>query len=354
MTGGKGGLNIKDYPFAFSLAALIFPSLLTGMIIEPETALAPDEQTKQEFQNIGILFAVTIFGGMVGSFLTIVDPFGLFIRWIYRRRPKHWIIKNLRRNSFIENLIDKNYDAALKSPSITYETDKIVGIFYFFVILCLTSYRLKFDENFRMIFPLEDFQLEIAFYFTIVILIGISLIMLLNVKGIRKSVSHLQRIEIVTILFSANDLTNISIEGNRTLKNFPHSNYPNVIGNVQDQIIDLPVNSNHAYFKTKFNHTEVRNFIVGQLKVHNYDIEKMTERWWNYFLIVRDLAKRYEVSIKDALVWHKNKTFITAADLDSPLSNLQSSVDTRDWQNAVLKTTRITDYLEQFFLKKGF
>jgi len=106
-------------------------------------------------------------------------------------------------------------------------------------------------------------------------------------------------------------------------------------------------------FRNEFNQNDIRIFFDRQLR-QQYNTEQMIIRWWIYFTIVKDLAKRYDISIDDALVWHNNNIFLQPANLDAPISNLQSSVDTRDWQNAVLKTTRITDHLNQFFTKKRF
>ncbi len=61
MVEGRTGLNIKDFPFAFSIAALFYPGILAG------TSQSP---------IIGLL----LIGGMLGSLLTIINPLSLLLK----------------------------------------------------------------------------------------------------------------------------------------------------------------------------------------------------------------------------------------------------------------------------------
>jgi len=337
MIGGKGGLNIKDYPFSFSITVLIFPSILSQ----------PD---------LSSVLVIALFGGMIGTVLTITDPFGLFVRWIYRRQPKKNVLKKLKKNKFLDAVIGKNYDAALKSPSVSYETDKIVGIFYFVVILGLTGYRLLFDSAFGDFLSLDSEQIRIAFLLISVIFVGVLLVMINNVRGVRKSVSHLHRILTVTVLFSASDFINLSIEGQRILSN-KLENDANIINTVNDSIKKLQSKKDLTFkeFKINFDDIKLREYIITRQRLE-YDKhkEKYINKIWDYFLVVDETAKRYEIKLEDAVLWYNNSRFISPAALDEPVNQLQSSVDTRDWHNAFLRTTRITDHLADFFIRKSF
>lgn len=112
MTAGETILKFTDYPFAYSIIGII-----SGMI---GFSLG---------QNSIIFLGLA---GAVGTFLTIVDPLGETLRKNAKRRIK-------KRNK-IEKLDDLELQfklSSLKSKSITYEMEKIIGMFYFVIIIIL-------------------------------------------------------------------------------------------------------------------------------------------------------------------------------------------------------------------------
>jgi hypothetical protein len=164
MTSGKGGLNIKDYPFAFSIATLLFPSILTT-------------------QDQTVIFGILLVGGMVGSILTIVNPFGIATKYIYIWTSKKKMIPEIRKTPFINKVVLKNFHDSFSSPSISFETDKLVAMFYFLVVLGIALFRLVFDPGFVNILKLDEFQTFVAIVIVVLGLVGVSITMLSNIVG---------------------------------------------------------------------------------------------------------------------------------------------------------------------------
>src|SRR3990172_1811406 len=145
MVEGRGGLNIKDFPFAFSVTALFSPNILA------ETSQTP---------IIGLL----LIGGMLGSLLTIINPLSLLFKWNYKRKYSdsisNIILPDLitKHNELTNKICAKNFNAALSSPVISFETDKIIAMIYFVIVLALTIIR-SFMDDFTKVF--ENSELAI-------------------------------------------------------------------------------------------------------------------------------------------------------------------------------------------------
>src|SRR2546427_271868 len=108
MVEGQTGLNIKDYPFAFSVAVLFAPNLLS----DPS--------------NNHAILGILLIGGILGSLLTIINPLGLLIKYYYTREYSsqiyHIIFPSMFpvKNNMIKNIAEKNFRSALTTPAIYY------------------------------------------------------------------------------------------------------------------------------------------------------------------------------------------------------------------------------------------
>lgn len=333
MTFGKGGLNIKDYPFAFSLAVLFFPSILNTSNNE-----------------LPILFGITIFGGTVGSILTITNPVGILIRYIYIWTCQKKILSELRFNEFLKSVINKNFASAITSPSISYEIDKLVGMFYFIVILSITSYRLFFDQDFNDMLNLEDSTKNIIGTFTILGLVGVIVVFIINIIGF-KSISHLRRIITTTILFLADDISNLSLEGRKFAEKCHNDSrmfeaVRNAIRKLNREILD------EDDFYNNFDHSEIDRILPVHQQQWKWDLTR-SRRFWQHYLVLKEISKRYNIDLNITSIWFNNTQYIPPKEFDESISQLQSVVDSRDWRNAELKTVRILDRMEQLLSEKG-
>src|SRR5690349_9306955 len=110
MVEGQTGLNIKDYPFAFSIAVLFYPNLLS------------------DINDNHIILGILLIGGMLGSLLTIINPLGLLIKYYYTRNYSDLIYYLIfpsifpAKNNMIHHMAEKNFRSALVAPTISFET----------------------------------------------------------------------------------------------------------------------------------------------------------------------------------------------------------------------------------------
>ncbi|GEM_PF-5093818 len=332
MAVGKGGLSIIDYPFAFSIAALISPSFVQG-----------DQFT--------VLMAITLIGGMFGSILTITNPVGLAINQIYRHFTKNRVLASLTKiSTFTKGVVHKNFDAALRSPAVSFETDKLVGMFYFVVILSITIYRLRYDSNYIQIFNFSEQQIALILCAAVIGLLGVLAYMILNVIGMR-SISHLGRINIATVLLVASDFKNLSTEAERVHR----TTFSNDAG-----VITIACNTlRDADFRTIKNSDDLKAIATQQndfrtiLNRVNMREDTFYARYWYFSRIVVKLASRYGITPKDTLWWFKSTSLLAPNDLESYLPHLQSSIDSRDWHYADLQVVRISYRLEEVLMSKG-
>jgi len=333
MTTGKGSLTLKDFPFAFSLAILIFPSILTS-----------DEKST-------IVFGVIILGSMLGSLLTIVNPLAIIMNYIYLWTCKKKILLELRDTKFGKKVIEKNFYYALKSPSISYETDKIIGIFYVFIIISLALFRLE-DLDFISAMNTNEFQTMIIKSVAWFGFFGVLASIVFNISG-WKSVSHLQRIYTVTISFLGRDFINLSTDGNKIYRTYCNAQ-PDVVKAFLEAIKkhDSKKKITFEKFAKDFDHSVFSN-VYPQKTGNAYDPKKMIYRWWDSFLIYSRFSKKYDINFEEINVWLNNSTYFNATNLDPMLNQLQSSIDSRDWQNAVLNSTRMVEHYDLVFQSKG-
>lgn len=114
MAVGETLLKITDFPFSYSIIILVFGIWAIDI----------------SGQNLFILIGSA---GALGTFLSISDPLG----WMYRRRLRREIIKELNnnKNNSQKRLILENSIKALETRAIKLETDKLVSIGYFVIIL---------------------------------------------------------------------------------------------------------------------------------------------------------------------------------------------------------------------------
>jgi len=297
-----------------------------------------------------MLFSIVFIGGMLGSILTITNPFGNLLRYIYIWTTKSSTLPELRRNNLLNGIIDKSYDSAIRSPSISFESDKIVGMFYFVIILVAILYRLRYDDQFTNLLTLSETEIVSAIVFTTIGLIGILLAMIFSICGV-KSISHLGRIKTATVLFTTGDIVNISILGATVYKTV-HSRGELIIA-ISNAINALnPKNiHNPVELDEQIDDTEIRNTVVNDLR-SQYNRTAFLARVWQFFLIIKELTLQYKLNPSDVTPWFTPKNFFKPQEMDEPLTQLQTSIDARDWVNANIKTLRIINRLEEYFTQR--
>ena len=112
MAVGETILKLTDYPFAYSILGLF--SGVIGFSL-----------SENNLVYLGI-------AGALGTFLTIFDPVG----WLIRDGAKSRIKLNKKAYLKPNEIIDSHYKmSAIKSKSITYEIEKIIGTFYFIILI---------------------------------------------------------------------------------------------------------------------------------------------------------------------------------------------------------------------------
>lgn len=112
MVSGETLLKFTDYPFAYSFVGII--SAMIGFSLG---------------QNQLIFLGIA---GAVGTFLTIIDPIGGGLRKNAETR-----IKKASKKKKLDDLKIQFKLSSLKSKSISYEMEKIIGMFYFVIIISL-------------------------------------------------------------------------------------------------------------------------------------------------------------------------------------------------------------------------
>lgn len=131
MPSGETILKFTDYPFAYSALFISLSSL--GLEFYDEKALP-----------------YLVLAGFGATFLVITDPIGYIIKFIlYQTRTQYGSLKNLK--------IGKEWNyikSAFHAKAISIEIEKLVGIFYFLVILVIFIYALNnfdlFTERFEI------------------------------------------------------------------------------------------------------------------------------------------------------------------------------------------------------------
>lgn len=340
MVEGQGGLNIKDYPFAFSVAALLFPQILSD-----------------NTNTVPIILGITLIGGMLGSLLTIINPVGLLIREIYWRRSFLKVYPKLNsQNTLVKQILKKNFRAALSSPSISYESNKIVGMLYFLVILSLAIIRTLTGLS------VNDTLLWGIRIGAIIGFGGVMLVLLHDVYGFtlkksirfisKKAISHLDRIRSVTISNLAVDFANLSNEGaNRWLNRYVPNNQDIIrtVCNELSKMENLPISTFDDFGKAFPIQTLANEYAKFNM---SWNQGYTLQMCFNAYRSAREVSLRYEVKLSQALTWFANPQFLNQTEFDDPISQLQTSIESRDWYNSTLKTYRITDRLEDFLENK--
>ena len=124
MVTGETLLKFTDYPFAYSIVGII--SGIIGFSLG-----------QNQFIFLGI-------AGAFGTFLTIIDPIG----WLLRKNAEDRINKGYGKKMDSQNLEIKYKISALKSKSINFEIEKIIGLFYFIIIVLLFMLAIVPDTPF--------------------------------------------------------------------------------------------------------------------------------------------------------------------------------------------------------------
>jgi len=325
MIGGKGGLGVKDYPFAISLATLIFPPILTND------------------GNLNSIFLITIVGGSIGSILTITNFFGGLTKYIsllfYGK-----ILQDIRKTIFVEQIVKQGYFDSFKMPSISYEIDKLVGIFYFLIILGLSIYRLQSDDFIKIIQITEEQQL----YAIVVLSIGVIVViysLILNVKG-DNSTSYLKKLHIATTSYVVRDFMNLSNDKKQILEKYCHGNSGMIAPLITQFKKFQNKNSDYDSFKKDFDDSKLVPFLPTAMKLH-YDREAQIKKWWEAFPILLSITKKYRITdMNELTIWFKTKGTFEPTNLDSSLTQLQTSIEARDWRLAEINTERILSHVK--------
>lgn len=114
MTAGETILKLTDFPFSYSIIGIISGVLGFGIS-----------------DNYLIFLGIA---GAFGTFLAITDPIG----WLVRKNAEDRINKGYdNKNNSTQNLEKQYKISALRTKSINFEIEKIIGLFYFIIILVL-------------------------------------------------------------------------------------------------------------------------------------------------------------------------------------------------------------------------
>ncbi|MBI1662405.1 MAG: hypothetical protein IS860_02710 [Nitrosopumilus sp.] len=126
----KGILGTKDFPFGVSIVAMFLP--LIGIQIADSDNFS---------------FGVILLGMLVGTFMTITNGSGRIIQLLYKIRLEKNTLKKLREDTVISAVIQKSFWDAVKTPSISYEEDKIISMVYFCIIIVLIIFNVVNDTH---------------------------------------------------------------------------------------------------------------------------------------------------------------------------------------------------------------
>jgi hypothetical protein len=160
MVSGETILKFTDYPFAYSIVAMILGMLGFSL-------------TQNYFIFLG-------FAGALGTLLAIVDPIGMLIRWVETRHLK-------KHTTNEDNLIFKL--SALKTKAISFEIEKIIGMFYFifsilgflFAVTLPTEFFDKLILKFQDGTPvLEELQMK-----TVYLMAAAIVMLILAIRAVR-------------------------------------------------------------------------------------------------------------------------------------------------------------------------
>ena len=364
MVEGRGGLNIKDFPFAFSVAALFYPNILAG------TSQTP---------IIGLL----LIGGMLGSLLTIINPLSLLFKWIYKREYSDSISNIilpdliLKQNELTKKICAKNFNAALSSPAVSFETDKIIAMLYFVIVLVLTIIR-SFMDDFTKIF--ESYELAIWGIRAIAVMgvAGVVMVLLHHVYGINFKLSHFEmksfkirkrilqiselsqfdRICSVTIANLAIDFANLTNDGHKWsgIDLASHKIIDkiflemNKVNKKVDKKLGLKWTTSFSDFESHFKTEELN---IRKLGYGIFDEPKTIRALYQNYKLSKEISFRYNVSFSQALSWFYNRDFFNIVQLYELESQLKGYIESRDWYTASLLQYRITDTMTKILLAKN-
>lgn len=354
MVEGNTGLNVKDYPFAFSITALFFPSVLNDT---------------SNFAILGILLV----GGMLGSLLTILNPVNRIMTYYSKHHHEDNIFsmifgpRAINPNQLIQQLVSKNFKSALTSPQITFENNKTVAMLYFIIILASTIIQSFVNENFMSIFS-DQYQIWAIRGIAGIGIIAVVLVMLNHIYGTnfkfnrvivaghktRLRISQitgpfqLSRICCVTVANLAIDFANISNEGLRwnQSKITDHDGRSDEIirtfyklDKKVEKILGKEFTCSRADFEVVFNKEFMDNLCKEGYKWHDFDIKDL----YHKYSMIKDMSHTYAVKFSEALSWFNNRIFFDINELYEMESKLRSAIESRDWELAELSKFRIMD-----------
>lgn len=361
MVEGQAGLNIKDYPFAFSIAALFFPNLLSD--------------SSFNFSILGIL----LIGGMLGSLLTIINPLGLLIKYYYARKYSSEIHSDIFPNihpvnNMTINIVGKNFKAALTSPSISFEIDKTVAMLYFIIILAITIFR-SFMGDFTSILNDNQYLIWSVRLVSIAGLVGVTLVLLHHHFGFnfkteifeirhanfkrrvnKPSLSQLYRIVLVTIANLAIDFANLTNEINKWsvhgLENDPirHDVLKKLykFDGAISKVLSSKFTDSYASFEGFFNDEIQYVYKRNNCGFNTATIANLYQRYKS----IKAISLKYDVCFSEALPWVYNLN-LYFKDLYDIESQVRASIESRDWNNVDLAVYRITDPIETLLQTKN-
>jgi len=358
MVEGTTGLNIKDYPFAFSIAALAFPNLLIG-----------------EANQVNIL-GILLIGGMIGSLLTIINPVGLIINWKYRRDYTEHIDYMLfpdffpHLNQLIKKIIQKNFKSSLTSPAISFENNKIVGMIYFIIILLATIVR-SFSPDFQNILNYDQTSLWSIIAVASAGLVGVVMVLLNHTLGInfktnpiiikkrrvmihfhQSRVSQFDRIYCVTISNLALDFANLSGEGNKwndsitknqTIRSELLRRFLKINQSVKKELSELWT-PGFSDFKSLLEVEDLEKWYSSNSVAWNSSTD--LENLYLKYKAAKAISLRYKAGFAQTLCWFENLIFFNVVELYEMEQQLNNSIDSRDWYSAYLMQDRIKDKID--------
>lgn len=360
MIGGKGALGAKDFPFGVSLVTLVIPIFMGTPTLD----------------NDQIPYYLIFMGMMIGSFLVITNIPAKIMHFTYSAVCKKNVLKEIQEDKFVNAITEKSFCDAMKTPSISYEEDKIIGMIYFCIILSLSLYHSIFGTYFQNMLNNDSNLITIVGVIVVVSLVGVVIALIWNIW--KSSPNHLQKISCVTASLVFSNMLNLMREEKRFKDKIRHDNLilPKVITEINptEKISDLkelerrlPNSQTYQVYLGDLARSRPQELI--NLRKQNLPEDEIKKRWKNYneglemsqtrrrkhifdyYQCLKGYEKLYDITIPDMNTGLYNRMYDIERqeDLWTFLPSLQSEINNRDWQLAQILYMRIMNYVKDIF-----
>ncbi len=362
---GKGLFGAKDFTFGVSVVTLILP-LLTEIEFSPT-------------DDFIFPYEIIFLGMMTGSMLTITNISSIIFHLFYRIPKVGWknnILLILRKNSATNGIIEKNFENAIKSPSISYEEDKIITMFYFLIILILVGFNIL--DNSQLFFNEIQVDKNVSLGTIIILLIIVIIVIIWNIKKTKPNL--FDKLSIVTLNLTYNNL----IYWNELYNTFQITLTADILSKInkklsvemcqkkiknEEQLGEFLMNSEFyrekliLVVKTHFSNykevlekstSEIFEYVKGKSRSGIGNISQERRKWYDFYVQLNQFADVYKIKINsDFMKLISNKFFITYNEkvIQPKLDQIQQLISIRDWQLSKIYSDRFLINIKTQFTK---